>query len=284
MPQLDGKQLKDGTVAEAKAATAWSAELVKRDGSVAMTGNFNGGSQRYINLGAPSAASDAARLQDIQNIPWKESCRCASTANVDESTGGLLTIDDIGPLTAGDRVLLKNQSDDTENGIYVAAVGAWSRAADNDSTEEMQGAVVNINEGTLNADTRWAQTEDDVTVGSDTVTWVNIGGAAAPSYPVSSNKEMTASVGSGNYQLATVTTMAATPSGNGYVMVFINGHMVVVGDGVRTKECYFSSDSGASARSIAAIAAGDECYWNGTIAGYDLAASDIVDFYYLNTV
>lgn len=283
MPQLDGKQLKDGSVAEAKAATAWSAELLKRDGSVAMTGNFNGGSQRYTNLGAPSAASDAARLQDIQNIPWKESCKAASTANVDESTGGELTIDDIS-LSSGDRCLLKNQTDDTENGIYVVSAGAWSRSADNDSTAEMQGAVVNINEGTLNADTRWAQTEDDVTVGSDTVTWVNIGGAAAPSYPVSTNKEMTASVTSGNYQLATVTTMAATPSGNGYVMVLINGHMVVVGDGVRTKEAYFSADSGASARSIAAIAAGDECYWNGTIAGYELAASDIVDFYYLNTV
>jgi phage-related tail fiber protein len=59
----------------------------------------------------------------------KTPVRVATTAAVDLTTGGLLTIDGV-TLTAGDRVLVKNQSSATENGIYVVSAGSWIRATD----------------------------------------------------------------------------------------------------------------------------------------------------------
>lgn len=281
MPQIDGKQLKDGSVAEAKAATAWTQDLIKRTGSVAFTSDQSMGGQKLTTLGAPVNPGDAARLQDIQNIPWKESCKAASTANIDLSTGGELTIDGIG-LTSGDRCLVKNQSgpNEEENGIYIVASGSWSRSADNDSTQEMQGAVVNVDEGSTQEDTRWAQTEDDVTVGTDDVTWVNIGGVGAPAYPTSGNKAMVALVTTGDGDKATNTTVAATPAADGYVKVEVNGVGCEVGDSSKLKDCYFSADSGSTAKSIANIASGDELFWNGSVIGYELAVTDVIDAFY----
>ncbi len=59
----------------------------------------------------------------------KTPVRVATTASIDLTTGGLLTIDGV-TLTAGDRVLVKNQSSATENGIYVVSAGSWIRATD----------------------------------------------------------------------------------------------------------------------------------------------------------
>ena len=63
-------------------------------------------------------------------------------------------------------------------------------------------------------------------------------------------------------------------------MVFVNGLAVRVGDGVKTKDCYFSADDGATARAIAAIATGDKLFWVGSVAGYQLATTDLIDFDY----
>ena len=81
----------------------------------------------------------------------KDACRVASTANIVLATGGLLTVDGI-VLLAGDRVLVKDQTVPSENGIYVAAVGAWSRSTDADADPEVtQGMSCLISEGSLNA-------------------------------------------------------------------------------------------------------------------------------------
>ena len=53
-----------------------------------------------------------------------------------------------------------------------------------------------------------------------------------------------------------------------------------LGDGVKTEASYFSNDGGTSARLIADIEAGDTLYWNGSIAGYDLDATDDIDVGY----
>jgi len=93
--------------------------------------------------------------------------------------------------------------------------------------------------------------------------------------PSALNKGMTPSATSGNYQ-TTGLTIGATPEG--YVGVHIN-HLgpYELGDGVRTTDCYFSSDGGSTAKAIASIASGDTLYWNGTIAGFDLETDDVVD-------
>jgi len=76
------------------------------------------------------------------------------------------------------------------------------------------------------------------------------------------------------------TGITATPIEDGLVTVEINGQRVEVGDGSKVADCYFSGDGGTNPRNIADIQAGDTCHWMGSIAGYQLTASDRVSFVY----
>ena len=83
----------------------------------------------------------------------KAPCRAATTANI--TLSGTQTIDGIA-IVADDRVLVKDQTDTTENGIYVAAASTWSRAADFDGARDMvDGTQVYVNLGTTNTNTYW---------------------------------------------------------------------------------------------------------------------------------
>jgi hypothetical protein len=95
-----------------------------------------------------------------------------------------------------------------------------------------------------------------------------------------SNRDMVASITTADGQLATATTLAATITA--WVEVQVNGAGVEMGDGVKTKACYMSGDSGATARAYGALTAGDQLYWNGSIAGYELSATDRIDVIYDN--
>jgi hypothetical protein len=81
--------------------------------------------------------------------------------------------------------------------------------------------------------------------------------------------------------LAVTTAIAATPRSDSNVKVEINGVNVEIGDGVKVGvESYFSGDGGTTARTISAIQAGDQLYWNGSVAGYELVSADRVTFRY----
>lgn len=95
-----------------------------------------------------------------------------------------------------------------------------------------------------------------------------------------SNKGMAARVTAADGDLATSVAIAATPAYDGFVEVLVNGVQVEVGDGVKSKPCYFSVDDGDTARALDDVAAGDKLYWNGTLAGYQLATTDVIDFDY----
>lgn len=274
---IDGKQIRDATVTQAKLAAAFLATLFLKDGSVALTGAMNAGAQRITNLGAPVADTDAARLADLHAIPWKEKVVVATTGNI--ALSGTQTIDGIAVI-AGDRVLVRAQTLGENNGIYIVAAGAWSRAADADSASELRAAVVTVEKGTVNADKRFALSTDNITLGTTPQVWVDIGTGTPAAFATSANKQMTASVTTVDFNAATAVTIAATPAADGYVRVFVNGLAVVLGDGVRTKDCYFSSDGGATAKTIANIALGDTLYWVQSVAGYNLAATDVIDFDY----
>ncbi len=83
----------------------------------------------------------------------------------------------------------------------------------------------------------------------------------------------------GNYS-PTGVTIEYTPFLDSMVHVKINGIEVNLGNGARTKDCYFSNDGGLTAKSIKNITAGDELFWNGAIAGFELDPSDDIDFEY----
>jgi hypothetical protein len=97
---------------------------------------------------------------------------------------------------------------------------------------------------------------------------------------VSSNKGMTASVTSADFNEACATALVSAPASHSYITVKVNGVAQELGDGIKTKDCYFSADSGATARAFSAIAAGDKLYWVGTVAGFQLAVTDKISFYY----
>lgn len=93
-----------------------------------------------------------------------------------------------------------------------------------------------------------------------------------------SDKNLTSLVTSGNYS-PTGILISYTPFADSDVAVRINGIEVNLG-GNKLSECYFSADSGVTARAIANITAGDELFWNGLIAGFDLDGLDDIDLSY----
>jgi len=74
--------------------------------------------------------------------------------------------------------------------------------------------------------------------------------------------------------------VVTTPASGSYISVLVNGDCPEVGNAIKTKACYFSGDSGATARAYSAVIATDKLYWNGSIAGYQLAVTDSISFEY----
>lgn len=103
---------------------------------------------------------------------------------------------------------------------------------------------------------------------------------------VRSNKNMAASTTVADGDVACATAVATNPAGSstlgGYIGVRVNGVNYLVGDGTKVAvDCYFSADGGVTARALRAVVATDLLYWNGSVAGFQLAATtDKLDFLY----
>ncbi|RWI19453.1 MAG: hypothetical protein EOQ94_20890 [Mesorhizobium sp.] len=98
----------------------------------------------------------------------REPVRLATIANI--TLYGLQTIDGVAA-EVGDRVLVKDQADQTENGIYTASEGRWFRAADARSARTMQkGTTVHVQEGAVSADRVYAFETLDPVIGADPIT------------------------------------------------------------------------------------------------------------------
>lgn len=95
----------------------------------------------------------------------------ATTANI--TLSGEQTID--GVLTSASRVLVKNQTSQSQNGIYVSAAGSWSRSTDADADVELEGAAINITGGSTQTGSNWLQTTNNITLGGSDIVWVPLG-------------------------------------------------------------------------------------------------------------
>ena len=137
-------------------------------------------SQRITGLADPTAAQDAATKNyvdlTVQGLDPKASVKAATTANI-ASLSGAMTIDGVA-LVAGDRVLVKDQTTPSVNGVYVVAAGAWARSDDLSTWAEHVAAYLFVEQGTVNADVGFLCTVDaGGTLGTTAITFVQFNGA-----------------------------------------------------------------------------------------------------------
>jgi len=245
--QIVQRQIADGAINDAKvqagAAIATSkladgSNFINRDGSIAMTGALNMGSQLITNVLTPSSGTDAANKNYVDTaisslnslFDSKGSVRVATTA-----AGTLATSFENGDsvdgivLATGDRILIKDQSSQAENGIYtVNASGAPTRSTDMNDWTEVPGAFVAVEEGTSNADTVWLCTSNQGgTLGTTAITWQQIPTSAGLSNTNFVDKEIpTGAINGAN----TAFTLANSPVA-GSEHVYLNGILQESGAG-----------------------------------------------------
>ena len=126
------------------------------------------------------------KISELSNgINWKIPVRAKSTSNIAGTMSGkVLTCSDNGQksldgviISVQDRVLLSEQTDQSQNGVYVCstegdvrsgfeAAAVFTRAADSDTAEKLRSCAVFVEEGTLNADTAFVQTTDNIVLGT----------------------------------------------------------------------------------------------------------------------
>lgn len=164
----------------------WYLTTTRLDQIVAPAASLNLNNQFIINLKDPVNPQDGATKAYVdavaQGLDTKTSVKAASnginytlsgqggTYNPPDGFGGIMP-------TTGDRVLVKNQTNPAENGIYIVQTGAWTRAADMDNWAEVPGAFTFVEDGFL-MDTGWVSTANQGgTLGSTAMPWTQFSGA-----------------------------------------------------------------------------------------------------------
>ena len=191
--------------------------------------SISGGS--ITGLGTPSSNSDAATKVYVDNLvtglKTRIICRVATTANITTATDLQAgdTLDGIS-LVEGNRILVKNQSTATQNGIYLVAASGQNAARDPefDTVAELAGQMVIVQEGSAGADKFFLCTTDNSgSIGSVNITFTvvvpsNVGDVTLNGVQTLTNKTLTSpvisdvvSVSNGNINL--------TPNGTGKVVV-----------------------------------------------------------------
>jgi hypothetical protein len=177
--QITSAKIVDGTIVNADINASAAIDATKiHNGSVsnaefAYVNGVTSAIQTQIDAKAATTYVDNA----VAGLRTRIIAECASTANVVISSALEAgdVIDGV-TLVAGDRVLLKDQSTATENGLYIAvASGAASRDPEHDTIAELSGGMVVVNQGTVNDNKIFLCTTDtDATLGSTSITYTTI--------------------------------------------------------------------------------------------------------------
>lgn len=172
----------------------------------------------------------------------KGPCRVATTANI--ALSGEQTVDGVAVATS-DRVLVKDQTSASENGIWVADTGPWRRSKDFNKTRDIRkGTLVVIAGGTVGSGLWQITTADPISVGTsniafqlvnpDTSTFVTLAGTQTLT-----NKTLTSpTINGGTIASATLTlkqSAAPTPTAEGDAQWDTDDNVLVIGDGAATK-------------------------------------------------
>lgn len=126
----------------------------------------------------PIPETTAGASVDTAGLDWKESCRVATTANI-SLTPSPTSIDGV-TLDVDDRILVKDQSSASQNGIYYFDGTDFVRTTDASGSNLTSGAAVYIEEGNVNSECSFVlTTHNPITVGSTSLTWIKFAGAGS---------------------------------------------------------------------------------------------------------
>ena len=149
-----------------RAADATSSQFFVPGFTTAVREGGQQGAWTFANPAIPTLGQTGLAFVPASAVQTYVPARVATTANVNLAVGGLLTVDGVA-LAAGDRVLVLSQSNSRQNGLYIAAAGPWSRAADADTVAELvAGSYVFVTEGATNGQRGYVLADDAVQVGS----------------------------------------------------------------------------------------------------------------------
>lgn len=192
------------------------------------TWNFVSGT---LQANTPSSGSHVATKNYVDGLVgsgvyWKEPARVASTGNVNISNPGTDTFDGV-QISSGDRIVLKDQTSQAENGVYDfnGSSSALTRSDDANTADELNGLAIFIKEGNDNADQGFVQTSEIATLGSDNVVFVQftgLGQITAGDGLDKSGNTLSVDTGAG---LQIVSGAVAVESGSG---IFIDANAVSV--------------------------------------------------------
>ena len=207
------------------------------------TGIVDAGGKRVGNAADPTQSTDLATKAYVDGLAngldVKASVRAATTANI--TLSNTQTVDGVA-LSVGDRVLVKDQSTGSQNGIYVVASGSWTRATDFDNTpgtEVSPGTFFFVEEGTAQADNGYVVSNDTaITIGTTAIVFSQFSGAG----------QITAGAG-------------LTKSGNTLDVVGTASRITVNSDSVDIAATYVGQ---TSITTLGTIATGT---WQGTLIG-----------------
>jgi hypothetical protein len=136
---------------------------------------------KVINVPSPTAAGDAVPKSyvdsAVEGLAWKDSARVGTQSNLNLSSPGA-TIDGI-TMVSQDRVLVRNQSTQNQNGIYVwnGSAVALTRSLDASTFAELEQAIITVEEGT-DAGTTWRQTQINGVIDTNNVIFTSFAAAA----------------------------------------------------------------------------------------------------------
>ena len=136
---------------------------------------------KVINVPTPTAAGDAVPKSyvdsAVEGLAWKDSARVGTQSNINLASPGA-TIDGV-TMASQDRVLVRNQSTQSQNGIYVwnGAAAALTRSLDASTFAELEQAIITVEEGT-DAGTTWRQTQINGVIDTNNVIFSSFAAAA----------------------------------------------------------------------------------------------------------
>jgi hypothetical protein len=133
----------------------------------------------------PTASTDAANKGYVDNLvagaTWKIAVDAATTANISIATPGFTTLDGVTLVSGSSRILVKDQTTQSQNGIYIynGSASALTRSSDMDLWSEVPGAATFVKNGTTLAKTGWVVAGVSVsgTIGTTAMPWTQFTGA-----------------------------------------------------------------------------------------------------------